>query len=430
MTGTSKRLTYIALLLLTWVIGGFLQQKHCCKHLQQAPKFGFHVTGFDDSYVPKKNITFKVSQANFNPIPTSVLKSLHKVKEYLDKNPKKSLEITGFYLDKEKSTDEKDFGIARAKSIQKMLLDNGFHPEDIILNSQKVTVLLGKGRSYRVATAFSIVDSPQFSFTDKALQPIARPFSIKSEGLNLVGEDNFNFFKNNDKPLFPISKELTENLNKTITYLKASEKRQLTITGFYHQEEKNNSVYPNLGYSRAQQIKSYLMELGADGKQLKINTHLCHEAIADEHGRYWGMAEFTLSSRDKQSIQALQKQMSQRAKDIKAKPLVLHFKTGDTVIKLNNEEKTFVVELIRYLNYNPSAQASVTGHTDDAGKADENRLLALERAQFVADYLVNRGLKPQQIQVISRGQDNPTADNSTAEGKAKNRRVVISIIGD
>ena len=70
----------------------------------------------------------------------------------------------------------------------------------------------------------------------------------------------------------------------------------------------------------------------------------------------------------------------------------------------------------------------VTGHTDSTGSATHNQQLSERRAATVAEYLVAQGNNPQRFQVLGMGQNEPIASNSTAEGRAQNRRVEIRIV--
>jgi outer membrane protein OmpA-like peptidoglycan-associated protein len=72
-----------------------------------------------------------------------------------------------------------------------------------------------------------------------------------------------------------------------------------------------------------------------------------------------------------------------------------------------------------------NARVQVVGHTDSTGSNAVNDPLSLDRAQSVRDYLAARGVAPARIQTEGRGEHQPIADNSTAEGRAKNRRVEI-----
>jgi outer membrane protein OmpA-like peptidoglycan-associated protein len=69
----------------------------------------------------------------------------------------------------------------------------------------------------------------------------------------------------------------------------------------------------------------------------------------------------------------------------------------------------------------------VEGHTDSKGPDDANMVLSQARAESVRAYLVSRGVKPERISAIGRGEAQPVATNDTPEGRANNRRVEIVI---
>mgnify|MGYP001171422121 FL=1 len=71
----------------------------------------------------------------------------------------------------------------------------------------------------------------------------------------------------------------------------------------------------------------------------------------------------------------------------------------------------------------------ITGHTDNTGSVDHNMKLSVRRAESVRDYLVGLGIDPNKLVVKGEGEAKPLADNRTAEGRAKNRRVEVDIIG-
>jgi OOP family OmpA-OmpF porin len=68
----------------------------------------------------------------------------------------------------------------------------------------------------------------------------------------------------------------------------------------------------------------------------------------------------------------------------------------------------------------------VTGHTDNFGSDDYNVALALRRSQSATDYLVSRGADRSGLIVLGRGEFEPIATNATPEGRAINRRVVLT----
>ena len=81
------------------------------------------------------------------------------------------------------------------------------------------------------------------------------------------------------------------------------------------------------------------------------------------------------------------------------------------------------------LNY-PSLRLTIEGHTDNTGSAEINQTLSEQRANAVRDYLVNQGLDASSLSAQGLGTSNPVADNGTAEGRQKNRRVEIIVSGE
>ncbi|NJN46435.1 MAG: OmpA family protein [Candidatus Competibacteraceae bacterium] len=77
------------------------------------------------------------------------------------------------------------------------------------------------------------------------------------------------------------------------------------------------------------------------------------------------------------------------------------------------------------LNEFKQTYVDVIGHTDNTGAADYNQTLSERRARSVADYLVSRQVVPERFVVRGMGLTAPIADNSTADGRALNRRVEI-----
>jgi len=69
------------------------------------------------------------------------------------------------------------------------------------------------------------------------------------------------------------------------------------------------------------------------------------------------------------------------------------------------------------------------GHTDAIGTDAYNQKLSVRRANSVKKYLISKGIDANRIYVEGKGESQPVADNKTAEGRAKNRRVEIEVIG-
>jgi len=69
------------------------------------------------------------------------------------------------------------------------------------------------------------------------------------------------------------------------------------------------------------------------------------------------------------------------------------------------------------------------GHTDSVGSDTYNQKLSIRRSEAVKAYLVSKGIEKNRVYTEGKGEKQPVADNKTAEGRAKNRRVEIEVVG-
>ena len=69
------------------------------------------------------------------------------------------------------------------------------------------------------------------------------------------------------------------------------------------------------------------------------------------------------------------------------------------------------------------------GHTDSVGSDTYNQKLSVRRSEAVKAYLVSKGIEKNRVYTEGKGEKQPVADNKTAEGRAKNRRVEIEVVG-
>ena len=109
--------------------------------------------------------------------------------------------------------------------------------------------------------------------------------------------------------------------------------------------------------------------------------------------------------------------------------VVLHnlfFATGKTVILPESEQA--LDELAAFMQEHGEVTVRITGHTDDVGSERSNQILSEGRANAVRNELLKRGVAPARIEADGKGETQPIADNKTEEGRAKNRRVEITII--
>ena len=69
------------------------------------------------------------------------------------------------------------------------------------------------------------------------------------------------------------------------------------------------------------------------------------------------------------------------------------------------------------------------GHTDSVGSDAYNQKLSVRRSEAIKAYLVTKGVEKNRVYTEGKGEKQPVADNKTTEGRAKNRRVEIEVVG-
>ena len=83
-------------------------------------------------------------------------------------------------------------------------------------------------------------------------------------------------------------------------------------------------------------------------------------------------------------------------------------------------------ENLEGLSNQPDLSIVIQGHTDAIGPEDYNQKLSEQRAQAVYEYFISKGVSPERMQTVGYGESRPVADNSSAQGRALNRRTEIS----
>lgn len=95
---------------------------------------------------------------------------------------------------------------------------------------------------------------------------------------------------------------------------------------------------------------------------------------------------------------------------------------------INQQSQTTLNKLAGVLSEYPDTNILVVGHTDSVGSEDYNMTLSKNRAYAVTNYLQGKGLSSGRFTTNWFGESQPMHDNSTAEGRSKNRRVNIAIL--
>ena len=104
----------------------------------------------------------------------------------------------------------------------------------------------------------------------------------------------------------------------------------------------------------------------------------------------------------------------------------IYFEVGKADIDI--AFSTDLDKLIQFLKDNPETRLEIQGHTDNTGSLNLNNKLSQSRANSVVDYLTKNGIDRNQLIAKGYGSSLPVADNATAEGRTKNRRVVMKVL--
>lgn len=105
----------------------------------------------------------------------------------------------------------------------------------------------------------------------------------------------------------------------------------------------------------------------------------------------------------------------------------LNFQTAST--ELTPDSVQSVSDLTAILKAYPNALVTLTGHTDNTGDADANQRLSVDRANAIKTMLVSGGVASDRISTAGYGQSRPITANDTDEGRARNRRLELTVTG-
>lgn len=105
--------------------------------------------------------------------------------------------------------------------------------------------------------------------------------------------------------------------------------------------------------------------------------------------------------------------------------LELYFTFSVGSANLSKASKSNIEEVAKLMRYNPTMKVSLEGHSDAVGSAADNKRLSLERANEVKVALIKLGVDPNRLSTKGWGSEKPIADNTTEQGRLKNRRVTF-----
>ncbi|WP_335967113.1 OmpA family protein [Galbibacter sp. PAP.153] len=252
--------------------------------------------------------------------------------------------------------------------------------------------------------------------------PVINPLIIidSTGSFNYEANDNFNFNASDFIILRPLEQGVEDGVMQLKEYVGNDASKFVNVTGYYENSETNNSAFPNLGLARANAVKNHLIAQGISSK--KINTFgELQDGLPKQDSIYVGPVSFLITN------DANVKDAELIVKNIKENPIVLYFDTGKSTISLSEEQRLKYQDIVRAMDKVDDVSVLIVGHTDNTGNAEQNMVLGKNRAEFIKAYLVKNGIPSEEIVTVSKGQEQPIATNDTEEGRAENRRTVITI---
>jgi len=249
-------------------------------------------------------------------------------------------------------------------------------------------------------------------------------WSVRDGSLFNSGKVDRNFRFRSSSFTLPTSLDLdlSAAVNNISDHLSANNERGLTITGYYDGDETNRSILDNLGVARANSIKKLFTDKGIASNRINIASRIAEDKCYRNDTLLTGAAlAFGDIANNDTRLAAIKDRLF-------GKPITLYFATDSDNLTLSAQQRTDFTDLIYYLDNVSGASLGVDGHTDSVGNRDYNVNLSRERADFAKNYLQrNGGISLARMSVNGFGPDKPVQSNNTDAGRAKNRRVEVTL---
>ncbi|WP_218951762.1 OmpA family protein [Acinetobacter sp. YH12041] len=119
-------------------------------------------------------------------------------------------------------------------------------------------------------------------------------------------------------------------------------------------------------------------------------------------------------------------QAEQQIIDAALKNRIIEFESGSAILATSGvqilDEMAVVLKRVR------GKKVKILGHTDSSGDADKNIILSQQRADAVKTYLIHKNIPAESLSTEGLGSNKPVADNTTSEGRKKNRRIEFEVL--
>ncbi|MDP3312115.1 OmpA family protein [Lutibacter sp.] len=221
----------------------------------------------------------------------------------------------------------------------------------------------------------------------------------------------------NDSTVTSISK--IESLKDTLTSLLTTNyEKEIHIFGLFSEEEINALLVNNLGVNRANQVKSELVQLGINSKQIKIFGKPLDFQFNEQMQAINGV-RFKLVDRSQKIIDSIEHKLTAR-----------YLRPDFNSINWKNDVilKEYSNYLQHYVRKNPGKSIILRGHSAKVGSTDTNLKIGLQNALLLKEYLIEQNVGTiDNIYIYTKGPFSPIVPNDTDENRNINTRIEIVI---
>lgn len=198
-------------------------------------------------------------------------------------------------------------------------------------------------------------------------------------------------------------------------------------------EAEKQKIQAELAAAKEAQARAEAQKAQAEAEKAQAEAQAKQQEAQAQADREKEAAE--KAEREKQELRATLLAQFNKILETRDSPRGLVVNLGDVLFAtakydLRPEARERLAKLSGIVLAHPGLNLTVEGHTDNVGSDAFNQTLSEQRAQSVRQYLIDQGLDAGTITAQGFGKTMPVADNSTAEGRQKNRRVEIIVSGE
>ncbi len=237
-------------------------------------------------------------------------------------------------------------------------------------------------------------------------------FSITDPNGKVLFKFPANFVISVDNARVKIPESMSSFKDSIFNFLNNNQGKELLISAKYLESEGEMH-----GLNRANFLKIVLAEAGINPNRIIPKAVLSDYSYDNNSGYADGIAMLFKNSSE-ETVKAVEEGISNK---------ILYSKFGSEEFKADWTLQAYSFELKHYLEQYDDKNVTITGHTDDVREAEANLALGLKRANTLMDYFVSQGIPAEKIKTTSKGEMEPIESNETEEGRAKNRRINITV---